>query len=267
MKHDCDIVRDLMPLVVDGTASEKSREMVGEHVAECEPCREMFDEMRQEVPAQPQRQAGKLVRKLRWRRRLRGAALVLLGVALSALLAVAGIRGWNYCFNDYCVLTAEENYSIDVAQGYYGVEVVLTIKDGHAQASNAYFDAEAGDLYLWSTTTRVPVPAASDKEIGQHAQLYYAIDIGYAHLTSSYDWDEKKYIYDVMPINHIIKGAPDFPGYEPHTQQVIYELAEPSAETLTVKWRERMKTEGLFDEWKSFYENLGRNFELVWETE
>lgn len=42
MKTDCEIVRDLLPLYVDDICSEKSRELVDEHLAECAECSDML---------------------------------------------------------------------------------------------------------------------------------------------------------------------------------------------------------------------------------
>lgn len=266
MKKDCEVVRDLMPLVVDGTASERSRKMVGEHVAECEPCREMFDEMRQEVPVQPQRQAGKLVKKLRWRRRLRGAALVLLGVALSALLAVAGLRGWEYCFEDDVVLTAEESYSVELVQDdIYGIQTIWTIKDGHAQISNTCFDAKTGDMYFWSSTSRIPLPAKADKMVNQEPHLCYDEDLGYAYIDVLFDAEGNVLYAAVTPVNRIIRGLPEswenrYTGTPPF-QQVIFERPNPSDAALTEAWRARLVETGFFNEWR---ERMGlRNLETI----
>ncbi|MGM9596709.1 MAG: zf-HC2 domain-containing protein [Eubacteriales bacterium] len=46
MKHQCEIVRDLMPLYLDGIASGQSRQMVDEHLSECRECTEMFSKMK-----------------------------------------------------------------------------------------------------------------------------------------------------------------------------------------------------------------------------
>jgi hypothetical protein len=42
MKTDCEIVRDLLPLYVDDICSEKSRELVDEHLTECAECSDML---------------------------------------------------------------------------------------------------------------------------------------------------------------------------------------------------------------------------------
>lgn len=46
MKYQCEIVRDLMPLYLDGIASEQSRQMVDEHFSECKECTALFSKMK-----------------------------------------------------------------------------------------------------------------------------------------------------------------------------------------------------------------------------
>ena len=41
MKRDCEMARDLMPLCVDGVASEGSQEFVAAHAASCRECAEV----------------------------------------------------------------------------------------------------------------------------------------------------------------------------------------------------------------------------------
>ena len=46
MKTDCEIIRDLLPLYVDDICSEKSRELVDEHLKECAECNDLLDRLR-----------------------------------------------------------------------------------------------------------------------------------------------------------------------------------------------------------------------------
>jgi predicted anti-sigma-YlaC factor YlaD len=50
MKNECNVAKDLMPLVIDGVASEESKQYVNEHVAECTECAIAYGEMRVELP-------------------------------------------------------------------------------------------------------------------------------------------------------------------------------------------------------------------------
>ena len=45
MKNNCDMARDLMPLTIDGVASEASQNYVNEHLAECAECRAYLEGM------------------------------------------------------------------------------------------------------------------------------------------------------------------------------------------------------------------------------
>ena len=49
MKHNCEVVRDLLPLYHDGVCSKKSREMVEEHITECEACKKELEEIKKEL--------------------------------------------------------------------------------------------------------------------------------------------------------------------------------------------------------------------------
>lgn len=50
MKIDCDIIKDLLPLYVEGLASEKSKAAVEEHLEACEDCKKMYREMKKPEP-------------------------------------------------------------------------------------------------------------------------------------------------------------------------------------------------------------------------
>lgn len=54
MKNNCDIIRDLLPLYVDGVCSQESAKLVEEHLTDCQSCRELLDKLRGEeeiIPA------------------------------------------------------------------------------------------------------------------------------------------------------------------------------------------------------------------------
>lgn len=47
----CEIIRDLLPLYVDGVCCEETSAAVREHLETCSACRAMFENMRQAVPS------------------------------------------------------------------------------------------------------------------------------------------------------------------------------------------------------------------------
>lgn len=104
MKHDCDIVRDLMPMCIDGTASDKARTMVEEHVQECPPCDRIYAEMKGETKIElPVQSAAPefatTVKKMQKHRKRRTWLTLLLGVIIAAVVAFAGFAGYFW----YCV--------------------------------------------------------------------------------------------------------------------------------------------------------------------
>lgn len=49
MKMKCDIINDLLPLYVDGVLSQDSKELIEEHLEECENCRKIFENMKEKI--------------------------------------------------------------------------------------------------------------------------------------------------------------------------------------------------------------------------
>ena len=45
----CEIIRDLMPLHLDGLTSEESDQAIKEHLNGCEPCKEILEQMKRET--------------------------------------------------------------------------------------------------------------------------------------------------------------------------------------------------------------------------
>ena len=43
MKMDCNVTRDLIPLMIDGVASAESMRLVQQHLDECVPCAEYYN--------------------------------------------------------------------------------------------------------------------------------------------------------------------------------------------------------------------------------
>ena len=41
-KLPCELIQDLLPLYEDGLCSERSRDLIEEHLSECETCRNIY---------------------------------------------------------------------------------------------------------------------------------------------------------------------------------------------------------------------------------
>ena len=108
MKHECNVARDLMPLCIDGVASEESKRYVEEHINECTECAMTYGEMRVELPrisaekekAVMEQAAQQMRRKRQNRKRMM--------IALTALLTA----GYDYATNRSSVPVALEDYDV-----------------------------------------------------------------------------------------------------------------------------------------------------------
>lgn len=89
----CEVIKDIMPLVLDECASRGSVELVNEHIAECESCRKEFEEMKSSAGefTMPAPAKKKCERVNEWRASIMQSAALFLsfavitaGVALEA---------------------------------------------------------------------------------------------------------------------------------------------------------------------------------------
>ena len=95
MTNNCNVARDLMPLVIDGVASEESKQYVDEHIAECTECDVAYGEMRVILPRaneeKERAEMEKAAKKLRRKRIFR----VVLAAVLSIAIFIGGTFAWN----------------------------------------------------------------------------------------------------------------------------------------------------------------------------
>ncbi len=99
MKHECEVILDLLPLYHDGVCSEKSREMVEEHLKECEMCQKALAEIRKEIsaPNVSRQDAGKAWKTLTRNLWIRRVAVIVLAVVMAVAAAAVGkeIYEWD----------------------------------------------------------------------------------------------------------------------------------------------------------------------------
>jgi hypothetical protein len=49
-KFECDLVADLLPIYIDGKASEATKEFIEEHIKTCQDCKAMYEAMTADMP-------------------------------------------------------------------------------------------------------------------------------------------------------------------------------------------------------------------------
>ena len=80
---DCNIVKDLIPLYIDGCCSKESEEAVAEHIRSCEECTKLLNDMKAPSQIAPEVNALKVFRKLNdWKASVLQSVLLFLSFAL-----------------------------------------------------------------------------------------------------------------------------------------------------------------------------------------
>ncbi len=148
---NCDVVKDLLPLYIDGCSSDESARLVREHLEKCEECKKVFDSMN--IPAQVSEVKNKAVfgRLNEWKASVLQSALlfisfalITLGVALEAETPVGLMNGF---WASNLVIPAT-GFMLSLANWYF-----VRIYKSRKAFSNASLLATLGitvGAYIWS---------------------------------------------------------------------------------------------------------------------
>jgi hypothetical protein len=135
MSKQCKIIEDLLPLYHDGVCSEESKQMIEEHLSQCEECRNLLSKIDGEIvsPAKDEdvkmlEGISKAVRKGRKKALIAGISITL----VAFLLLFAGFSTWWYCH--------EYSYYSAFAEGQAATKVEENIKRG----------IKPTEMYTWS---------------------------------------------------------------------------------------------------------------------
>jgi len=167
MKHECNVARDLMPLVLDGAASEESQTLLNEHLEECAACREHFDGMKDALPVamkasneKEQKEFDAAAHKLRKKRRFRLWRNISIGILIGALVAVGVLWAWTRLTHDFTTFVYHGQYNVFLSQLDDGrVSVNIDYQESSRyMAINLDWVEEDGEqiLYVYNMTTRIP---------------------------------------------------------------------------------------------------------------
>lgn len=132
MNMKCEVIRDLLPLYVDGVVSEESRKLIEEHLSECADCREYCSMLQEEFPDAEEMQFAdetaslkRIKRKIMLNRVL--AIMITIGFAIAALAVVGAMRLTEYDG------TLDENLSYTVPSGFEEVSTTSADPENYKQ--------------------------------------------------------------------------------------------------------------------------------------
>lgn len=135
MSSRCPIVKDLIPLYIDGVVSEESKNYIEEHVSECDECRGYLDSMRQllsdkggQMAEEEEKLFSTVAASMRRKRHIRVLRIVLLGIVLGILLLFAVYGAWNELYvNNAAIEMSTEDYEVVLSRLENG-KVIANIK-------------------------------------------------------------------------------------------------------------------------------------------
>ncbi|MBR1585293.1 MAG: zf-HC2 domain-containing protein [Clostridia bacterium] len=88
----CNIIQDLMPLVIDNACSEETRQAVDDHVRSCPSCGQVFSAMKARIPALPvDENAEKNIRQAMKKTKRKTLWLKVLAACLGVIVLISGI--------------------------------------------------------------------------------------------------------------------------------------------------------------------------------
>ena len=144
-KLSCCVVRDLLPLYIEGLTEEETTAMVREHLQTCSPCKKIAEDMCRQIPVEraPKR-ALAFLKKVK-RTRVVAAALTVL-IALWCIWWLYD-QEFHYSNTDAGRLEAiEDCFEVSSGTKYYEIEKGTPLRVlGYQQSENDLFIAYAAD--------------------------------------------------------------------------------------------------------------------------
>ena len=171
MTDTCRIVRDLMPLCLDGVASEPSRVLVEEHTKACPECSAYLEGLKASLPrrtaeeAETERAAfSALAKGLKRKTQRRVMRNVLLGVLIGALTLLGGLFGWQKLMWDD-VDAPPDSYDVTLSQLRDGRVVVNIDLHGTTRYMAWTMGKSEDTVNVWALTHRVASSGRSDRPV------------------------------------------------------------------------------------------------------
>lgn len=110
MKTDCNVIKDLLPIYIDNCCSIESKQLVDEHLEECEKCKDSYEHMKVQIideiedkSFKPEKHEGNIIKKgVKKIRRLWIMSLVAVILLVAPVLMIKNeIRGEGRCFTNF----------------------------------------------------------------------------------------------------------------------------------------------------------------------
>lgn len=127
---ECNVVRDLMPLCIDGAASDESRKVVVDHVWKCEKCAQVYQEMQGHLlPGQKDDTdyLDEAARKLHRKRKNRKRILIAVTCVLTAIVVLTAVWAYDYATNRSIFPVALDEYNLFLTRTRDDGRIIMNI--------------------------------------------------------------------------------------------------------------------------------------------
>ena len=171
-KNECNVIRDLMPLVLDRVASDESRALVEEHMNSCEECRKQYEEMKAELPEETraeyeaeQRDIVRTLKQMKRQKKIQQILRVVLPVVISLVVLIGGMMlyGWLWKWN---TVPLENNmYTLSLAQLKDGTVNVIAERFDTISSTSVLEERMEGDQRIIYEYFQVPLIHSTEKKL------------------------------------------------------------------------------------------------------
>ena len=143
----CEIIRDLLPVYIDGLASEETAKLVEDHLAQCEQCRTILAQMRAPVPVYDPVKASEFQKVLK-KQRNRNTKKIVLFSALAGFLTLVLLAAMLWVTDVFYYIGTYESPNGQVKTTVYNRDVTefIPVKDHFTLIDKGYF---SGRTVLW----------------------------------------------------------------------------------------------------------------------
>lgn len=165
MDKNCAIARDLMPQVIDNVASDESKTFVEDHIVGCEPCAQVFKDMRADIhggqtadaagqPVKFQTAMAQLKKAMTWKRIRIAAVAALVTAAVLFLISL----GYYLLFVQGGYALPNEDYELHLFQSEDNTVYLIPrfLKSIDFFGVSTSFDQDGGIVYVHWMSARIP---------------------------------------------------------------------------------------------------------------
>lgn len=171
----CEVIRDLMPLVADDVASGESKELVREHMEQCEVCRAYYAGMTAQTARADGEEGSTFVsfsremrRKLRMKKILTALAVSILSLCVVVCGGYAALYHMYVEYDPMPVEKAQARLFHDDGE----LRVMVEMTDGYGWYGHIGIDARRGEDVVYITPYEPSLILWNRGEAGEFHEMY-----------------------------------------------------------------------------------------------